>query len=304
MSLYHLPDPSPSEKEIFRLLGGADDAPLARWKVFPNGEFFVRVEKPDGPTIVFGRTKPPADGFLRTLLLTDTLRREGAKDITLVIPYLGYSRQDRQVLAGDSVASDALIRALAAAGASRIVTVDLHSERVAAASPIPIVNVSALPKLAAELKKEGLPKNVTVVSPDKGGLKRAERFAELLGDGAQTVWIEKKRLENGTVAVERVHGELSGQTAIVVDDILDTGGTVAQAVNLLKDRGYKDICLSVTHGGFSGIADVIINDLNLRKIFVTDTIDLPTAVQELPGLQLVGVADDVAAAVNDLTRSR
>ncbi len=296
MKVYCLPEPTPAERDLINQLGGDSSEAGAHWRVFPNGELFVRVDKPEISTLVIGRTRPPSDDLLRTLLLVDTLQREGARDITVVIPYFGYSRQDRQVAPGDSVASELVLKALAAAGATRVVTVDMHSDRVTSISPIPVTNVPAVEKLAARIRQENLPPGTTILSPDKGGVSRAERFSALLGTNVQVAWMEKKRLESGAVAITQVHGELNGHTAVIVDDIVDTGSTIAQATNLLRDRGYTDIYLAVTHGCFSGVADVVIGDLGFKKIFVTDTVELPAKAQELPGLQMVRLQAEIAVA--------
>ena len=295
MKTYILPSPDGFEKRLLKLLSGSA-AGAAEWKVFPSGEFHVRVGRPPKRVAVIGRTRPPADNFLRTLLLVDTLRRNGARDITLVLPYFAYARQDRQIRPGDPLSALALLTAFKAAWVRRVVTVDLHSRRVAAASPIPVRSLDVTKLLAGELKGALRWKNFIVMAPDRGAIAKARSFARAVGGRPQIVWADKVRTASGKLVGMRLSASPRGTTAVIVDDLLDTGGTVARAVRLLRGRGVKDLYLCVTHPVFSGAAARLVNRLGFRRIIAADAFDGGGA-RRLPNFRTVAVGRPLAKAV-------
>ena len=270
MKAYLLPDATVPEKRLARRLGGAG---ASSWKTFPNGEEFVRVERPANRAVVIGRSAPPAAGLFRTLLLIDTLRRSGVKDITLALPYYGYARQDRAVRLGDPVTALFVARQAAAAGARRVVTLDLHSRRVAEGGDVPVLSSSVLPTIADRLKGR-VRGPLTVVSPDRGGKERAERFAARFGRRAKTAWVEKTRDITGRVTARDVLGTLAGDTAVIVDDIVDTGKTVALAVGLLRAKGFRRLYLCAAHPVLSDDAIRRLRTCRFTGILFSDTLPL------------------------------
>jgi len=295
MKTYELPSPTAFENRLLKLLSGSAVG-ASDWKVFPSGEFHVRVGRPGKKAVVIGRTQPPADNFLRTLLLVDTLRRNGCRDITLLLPYFAYARQDRQIRPGDPLSAQALLTALKAAGVRRIVTVDLHSRRVAAASPIPIRSLEVTRLFAGELKRKLRKTVFSVVAPDRGAVARARSFARAVGGRPQVVWADKVRGVSGKVISMRLSAVPRSQTAVIVDDLLDTGGTVEGAARLLRSLGVKDIYLCVTHPIFSGAAARLVGRLGFRRILVADAYDGGVA-HRLPNFRTVAVGQLLAKAV-------
>jgi ribose-phosphate pyrophosphokinase len=224
------------------------------------------------------------------------LRRAGASEVVAVVPYLGYSRQDRQIETGDAVTSHFVVGALAAAGADRIVTVDVHSESSISASPVPVVNVNPITEMALAVRVS-LGERFTIVAPDHGAKHRAERFAAELVT-REPAWIEKRRdPKTGKVEIMNIHGDLQGDTAVIVDDIVDTGSTIALAVAALREKGFSTIHLCVTHPVFSSGAAALLRKLKLGSIVTTNTIDVPEAMTHLPGMHAVDISRMIADAV-------
>ncbi len=285
MRIYTLPHPTGFEKKLMRCLGEKNK--LADWKIFQNGENFLRVKKVGSHVGIIGRTEPPGDNFFQTLLLVDTLRRNGAKKITVFLPYFGYSRQDRQQIKGESVAASCLITALKAVGATKIVTLDLHSNLIAKDSSIPVKNVSLIPKFSLALTKDLRGEFYSVVSPDKGGLIRAKMFANKIKYHKQVAWIEKFRGKSGKPRALMIHGRTQGEIAVLVDDILDTGRTIEEAVRLLQKNGFRTFFLCITHPIFSDGAAKLIQSLKFKKILVSNTLPLPSGVRRANNIKII-----------------
>ena len=277
MRAYLLPNPAPFELKLQKRLSGTAK-PRVAWDVFRSGEVFVRTPAPPKAAAVIGWVAPPHDDVFRTALLLDTLRRNGAKDLTLILPYFAYERQDRQLAAGDPVSANCMAKLMAAAGAKRILTVDLHSRHFP--SPIPVKSVSVLPEMAPKVRKLLKRKNAVVVSPDQGGLARAKSFAAAFG-ADDVLWIKKHRAANGTVRALSMHGDLTSEAAVIVDDMLDSGHTVAEAVRLLRKAGVKEIHLCVTHALFTEGAVARIRGCKLASVTVSDTVELPDEIDRL-----------------------
>lgn len=270
---------------------------LTEWKRFPDGTAFVRLRTVGRQAVVLGRLEPPADNILETLLLLDTLRRAGAKRITLVLPYFAYGRQDTQKNRGDAFGAATMLRLCAAAGASRIITTDLHNSRIAKGSGVPVINVSLIPDMAAAISKYVRRKRLTVVAPDEGSIERARSFAKVMAGGASVAWFAKERTASGKVRLRRAHGTFSGKTAVLIDDILDTGSTVQHVVQFLRHKGFDTYYLCITHPVFSGNAPRTLQALAFKRIVVSDTIPLSPAARRIPGIYVIGTASRIAEAL-------
>lgn len=295
MNVFTLPNPRPLEVSIAKKL----DKSFARnteWRQFTNSEWFLRILKKPKNAVVLGRTEPPGDHLFQTLTLLDTLKRNGAKNITLVLPYFGYCRHDRITRDGDHLPADLFTKLFKSCGASHIVTVDLHSALTEKRSPIPLTNIDIIPAFAQKLIHELPHELFTVVAPDHGSRTRADRLRDLLEKNAPVCWLEKHRdPKTGKVHTHELLGMKRGTTAIITDDILDTGNTIKKCVTKLKSEGFKTFTLAITHPLFSADAVHTIARLHFKKIFVANTVPLSTqAVRTLP----ITVIDAAPAIVN------
>ncbi len=294
--LYCLQKPTTLEKKIVD--NGGNGLSSTEWRMFSNGELFVSLNHTNKNAVVLGHAGPPNENFFATNLLLDTLRRSGSERILLVLPYFGYSRQDRLKKEGDPVTVQMILRTFACNGCQKIITIDLHSERIIEDSPIEISDISMMPLFAQELKSELTDTEYTVVSPDTGGIKQAQLFCKELKT-KNIVVLDKKRDEMGNVKAAGLNGKVRGFTAVIVDDILDTGGTISEAVKLLRDHGFTRFYLCVTHALFSLSAVSIIRDIGFERILVSNTIDLPESVLNKLRITLVDASKIIEQSIYD-----
>lgn len=290
MVLFTLP---PHERlgEALGRLGG-----LARGRAcierFPNQELHATV---DGAVtgrhcLLLGALAPPDEHLLATLLLAHTLAKEGALTITALLPYLGYARQDRQEV-GRSLAAAWTGELLRASRVDRVVTVDVHSGSIHRLFPIPVCSLSPAPVFAAELARLGFG-DPTIVAPDEGALERAEAVRQAAGIDRPLAHFTKRRTEAGIVH-SMLHGEI-GRRVVVVDDILDTGGTLVSACEALRSAGAEEIVIMATHGLFTGTRWQALPSLGVARIFCTDTTPLPERAAAA-GVVVLPVAELIAA---------
>lgn len=294
MRVLSLPEMSSLEKRLVRRLSGSARKD-ATWRTFPDGEIAVSVRSTKGHAVVLGKTGPSGDDLLRTLLLLDTAKRTGAACVTLVVPYLSFGRQDRAVERGDSVAAGLVMRLIAKSGATRIVTADLHSGRARRMATVPIEDVSPTPLFAKALRRS-VSEGMTVVAPDDGSRKKAQELSDLLGLG-DIVWLEKHRARSGKTSIRGMRGRLKGDSAVLIDDILSTGGTIRDAAAYLRRRGVRTLRLCITHPVFCGDAVDAVRALRLDRLFVTDTIPLSLRASRLKNIHILSMADLLAEAV-------
>ena len=253
---------------------------------FPDGEMRPVVEDVRGADVyLIQPTGPPVnENVLELLLLLDACRRAGAGRVTAVVPYFGYARQDRRGRSGQAVGAKVIADALAAAGAQRLVVVDPHTSALEAMCAMPVEMVTAVPGLAGELAPA--PAGTVVVAPDLGAVKLAQHYATLLG---APVAVVRKHRETGTIVrAEELVGDVRGQAAIVVDDMISTGGTIEAAVHALLAHSAAGITVAATHGPLTA-AERLAN-LPLRRLLVTDSVrqertpDPPRTVHSLTPL--------------------
>jgi len=283
MNVYTLPNPRPLEIAIAKKWD-KKFAQNTEWRQFTNGEWHLRVPHMLSEAIVLGRTEMPGDHIFQTLTLIDTLKRNSAQRITLILPYFGYSRHDRIVRTGDHLPADLLTKLFNRCGATRIVTVDLHSSITEKNSPLPISSIDFVPELVKAFKKVWRKKELlTIVSPDQGSKHRANAFRDLLDSSLPVCWLEKHRDPvTGKVHAHELFGVKRGTTALITDDILDTGSTIEECVRQLKIYGFKTFYLCVTHPIFSCTAVQTIRALKFKHIFVSNTVPLSHKTQMLP----------------------
>ncbi len=265
---------------------------------FSDGEVMIEIAENvrGGDVFVIQSTCTPVnDHLMELLLLLDAFRRASAKRITAVIPYYGYSRQDRKVSPRVPISAKLVADLITAAGASRVLTVDLHAGQIQGFFDIPVDNLFATPVVLKEMQERLRNGPVAVVSPDPGGVERARAFAKRLD--ATLAIIDKRRLRANEVAEMRVVGDVEGQTAVIVDDIVDTAGTLATAAAALRAAGATEVIACCTHPVLSGPAIDRIRESTLTSLVVTDTIPLRRAGAECEKITVVSVARLLAEAI-------
>ncbi len=302
MDVFTLPNPRPLEKSLAQKID-EKKSPSCEWRQFTNGEWFLRILRTSKNAAVLGRTEPPGYHILKTFTLIYTLKRNGAKTITVVLPYFGYCRQDRVVRTGDHLPADLLVKTMAQLGASTVLTIDLHSTITQKNATIPLAGIDFVPELSRSLKKYVVKKELcTIISPDKGSKERAETLRDLFDRTAPVCWIEKHRNPaTGKVHAYNLNGTPSGTTAIITDDICDTGGTIREAVRGLKKRGFKKLFLCITHPVFSANAVSVLSSLKFTQIFVSNTVPLSVAIQKKLPLTIVDAAPILTTAIKKFT---
>jgi ribose-phosphate pyrophosphokinase len=246
--------------------------------------------------IVQSTCAPTNDNLMEILVMTDALRRASAGRITAVIPYMGYSRQDRRVRSARvPITAKVVANMLQAVGVDRVLTVDLHADQIQGFFDVPVDNVYGSPILLNDIQQKNY-ENLVVVSPDVGGVVRARAVAKQLDD-ADLAIIDKRRPEANVSEVMHIIGEVEGRTCIIVDDMVDTAGTLCKAAAALKKHGATRVVAYVTHPVLSGPAVDNINNSELDELVVTDTIPPSDAVAACSKVRSVSVADMLAETI-------
>jgi ribose-phosphate pyrophosphokinase len=266
---------------------------------FPDGEVMVEVRENvrGGDCFVLQSIcTPPNDNLMELLLLMDALRRASAKRISAVIPYFGYSRQDRKVAPRVPISAKLVADVVTAAGASRVLTVDLHAGQIQGFFNIPVDNLYAMPVLIQYLRKRLEGRRVSVVSPDAGGVERARAFARRLN--ANLAIIDKRRPRASEVAEMQLVGEVRDSSALLVDDMIDTAGTITEAAKVVLNAGASEVLACATHPILSDPACERLNKSNIKEMITTNTIPLLAKAQaELGSLKVLSVASLIAEAI-------
>jgi len=262
--------------------------------MFSDTEIDVWVEEDINNSTVFilqSNSIPVNDNIIELSLIADALRRSGAHKITAIIPYLGYSRKEKQTRRGEPISAKVIADLIIASGVGKVVCLDLHADAIVGFFNVPVIYLSALEILADALKKEQF-KNPLVVAPDVGGVKRARNFAAILN--APLAVIEKRRQADirDRMEVLSISGEVSGETAIIIDDVISTGGTIIESANSLKSKGVKKIIVCATHGVFTGDAIKNLEASPVDKIFVTDSIKNEKKSKKIETVSVSGIIAD------------
>jgi ribose-phosphate pyrophosphokinase len=266
---------------------------------FPDGEVLVEVRENvrGGDCFVLQSIcTPPNDNLMELLLLMDALRRASAKRISAVIPYFGYSRQDRKVAPRVPISAKLVADVITTAGASRVLTVDLHAGQIQGFFNIPVDNLYAMPVLIQYLRKRLDGRRVSVVSPDAGGVERARAFARRLN--ANLAIIDKRRRRASEVAEMQLVGEVRDSSALLVDDMIDTAGTITEAAKVVMSAGANEVLACATHPILSDPACERLNQSCLEEVITTNSIPLRAKAQaELGSLKVLSVASLIAEAI-------
>jgi ribose-phosphate pyrophosphokinase len=238
---------------------------------------------------------------MELLICIDALRRSSAKNITAVIPYFGYARQDRKVVPRTAISAKLVSNLITNAGAHRIVTVDLHAGQIQGFFDIPVDNLFSTPIFSKHIKKYISNKNIICVAPDVGGVERARALGQKLNVGLAIV--DKRRPAPGKSQVMNIIGNVKGKNCLLVDDIIDSGGTIVNAAKALKEKGAKDVYVYVTHGVLSGNAVEQINNSKIKKLILTDTIDNSNKIKKSSKIVVLPISNLMAEAIKRISNS-
>ncbi len=276
------------------------DTPLGEISVkqFSDGEIFVKIEESARGQDIFivqPTCFPVNDNLMELLIMIDAFRRASARRITVVLPYYGYARQDKKIKPREPVTARLVANLITQAGASRVLCLDLHAGQIQGFFDLPVDHLYAGPLIAEHLKAEGLyDGNTVVVSPDVGGVARARALAEHLKTSIAI--IAKRRPQPNQVEIMEIIGNVSGKVCIMIDDMIDTGGSIVQGAEALMDRGATAVHACCTHAILSGTAISRVDCSPLRSLVVTDTIPLPESKRH-PKIKVLSVAPLLADAI-------
>ena len=266
---------------------------------FADMEIFVEIQENvrGSDAFVLQSTSYPAnDHLMELLIITDALRRSSARRITAVIPYFGYARQDRKSGSRTPISAKLVANLITNAGVDRVMTLDLHAGQIQGFFDIPTDNLFASPLMVRDIKERFDLTDVMVVSPDVGGVARARGLAKRINTPLAIV--DKRRERPGESEVMNVIGEVAGHTCILVDDIVDSGGTLVNAADALIAHGANEVYAYITHGVLSGGAVTRINSSRLKELVITDTIQPTKAVRGATNIRMLSVASLIAEAIS------
>ncbi len=284
----------PLAVEIGEQIGKSPDG--ATIKKFADGEIFVRIDRNARGRDVFiiQSTNSPAENIMELVLLIDAAKRASAARVTAVIPYFGYGRQDRKDQPRVAIGAKLVANLIVAAGADRVISIDFHQHQIQGFFDIPVDHLYAAPVFTQYFRNLELD-NLVVVAPDVGSAKMARGYARRLD--ATFAIIDKRRPKANMSEVLNVVGEVEGMNCLIVDDMVDTAGTLANAVHALKDRGASRVYAAATHALFSGPAVERLSSAPLEEMVVTNTIHIPEE-KRFPNLKILSVADLLSKAID------
>jgi len=263
--------------------------------VFPDGEKRIQIQErvvDEACVVVQSTATPTAENYMELFFIVDGLKRSGAKSLTVVMPYLGYQRQDHVFRDGEAVSLDVAVHALEGAGATRVISCDFHSIKIPEVFTVPVTHLSALPLFAQKIQTLG---NGFLASPDLGGLRRISKMSELLDGMPWIATIKDRDLNTGEIVMSGIEGDESIITdkAFIVDDMIASGKTIVQSAKLLHEKGAEAIYVFATHAVFSNEASQLLEQSFVKKVFVTDSVFVPEEKQ-FPKLKIISIAAMVA----------
>jgi len=274
--------------------------PLGRASVrrFADDEIFVELQenvRGEDVFILQSTASPANDNLMELLIMIDALRRSSARRITAVIPYFGYARQDRKPGPRTPISAKLVANLITEAGANRVLTLDLHAGQIQGFFDIPTDNLYAVPVIARDVKAHYLTDNVMVVSPDVGGVVRARGLAKRLD--CLLAIVDKRRERPGESEVMNVIGDVAGKDCLLLDDIIDSGGTLCNAAEILLARGAKSVTAYITHGVLSGNATTRIAESKLKELVITDSIQAKAAVEVAHNIRVLPISSLIGEAI-------
>jgi ribose-phosphate pyrophosphokinase len=300
-------------KSAMKILSGNANLPLARAiagyleqpltdasvRRFADEEIFVEIlenVRGEDVFVVQSTSFPANDNLMELLICIDALKRASARRITAVIPYFGYARQDRKPGPRTPISAKLVADIISRAGADRVLSVDLHAGQIQGFFDIPTDNLYAAPAMAADIQARYGDQDLMVVSPDVGGVVRARALAKRL-DNAPLAIVDKRRERPGESEVMNIIGEVQGRHCILIDDIIDSGGTLCNAAQALLDHGAKSVAAYITHGVLSGGAVSKVTNSALTELVITDTIKATQAAQESNKIRILSIATLIGEAI-------
>lgn len=278
------------------------DVPLVNPQIrrFANGEIYCEIEKNVRGADVFviqSTSAPVNEHLMELLIIIDALKRASANSITAVVPHYGYSRQDRKSSPRTPITAKLVADMMTVAGATRVVTMDLHAGQIQGFFNIPFDNIFASPVLLEYIQKNLSKENIITVSPDAGGVERVRYYAKRMN--TDLALIDKRRTGPNVAEAMNVIGDVSGKDCVIIDDMIDTAGTLVQAAKALKKNGSKKIYAVATHPVFSDPAIQRISECEeLEQVIVTDTIPLSAEGKKVDKIKVVSTADILAKAIH------
>ncbi len=271
---------------------------------FADGEIYIEINENIRGNSVFviqSTSNPANDNLMELLLVIDALKRSSAKNVTAVIPYFGYARQDRKVAPRTSISAKVVANLITNAGASRVVTVDLHAGQIQGFFDMPVDNLFTTPLFAKYIKKKLGSKKLICVSPDVGGVQRTRGLATRIK--ADLAIIDKRRPAPGKSQVMNIIGDVRNKTCIIVDDIIDSGGTIVNAVEALKKSGANEVYVFITHAVLSGDAVRKIKNSKIKKLIITDTIDNSKKIKNNNKIEVLSISSLMSEAIKRIANS-
>lgn len=280
------------------------DHPLCRAQIqaFADNEIHVRIDenvRGEDVFVIQSTCNPVNDNLMELLICIDALKRSSAKRITAVMPYFGYARQDRKVGGRTPISAKLVANLIERAGADRVMTMDLHAGQIQGFFDIPVDNLTALPVLAADVRAHHMADNLTVISPDVGGVVRARALAERIG--ADLAIVDKRRPKAGVSEVMNIIGDVKDRKCIIVDDMVDSGGTLANAAQAIMDKGAESILAYASHGVLSGKAHENMTNSVLTELVVTDSIPFKSGITPSAKIRQITVAPLIGEAIRRIS---
>ncbi len=276
------------------------DLPLAACEVkkFADKEIFVEIHdnvRGEDVFIIQSTSFPANDNLMELLILSDAVRRSSGRRITAVMPYFGYARQDRKSAPRTPISAKLVANLIVESGVDRVLTLDLHAGQIQGFFDIPVDNLFAAPVSVKDIKKNYQIGNLTIVSPDAGGVVRARNVASRLG--APLAIVDKRRPRAGVAEVMNIIGDVTGQSCILIDDLVDSGGTLVNAADALLQAGAMEVSAYITHGVLSSGAPQRIANSRLKELVITDSIAETHEVRDAKNIRIMPISDHIGEAI-------